>query len=162
MGFALMKKWLLIIAVILLIIISFALYIFWSAQADQFKNNETAQQFVQQQFDWQIIDTNVFHGNEKYWVFTMLDGDDKYYYLYVDEQFETLSIEWSNIHISPEKIREQIMEDFPDVIAIKQVIPALSNDRFAWEAVANDERGHLQYIYYAMDNGSFLRRYIIQ
>lgn len=150
--------------IIVILLLSFGLWqivdIFLSVQADKRMGLSEQIQIVRQETGLTITDVRRFHGKQLYYVFTGHDPvENEYSYISLNENQDIAQILFADIEITKEMAVSLALQEFKELKEISRVIPAYVNNQFVWEIIGYDQEDSLQYIYYIMKEGSFLKRY---
>lgn len=144
-------------------------FVFWqlgslytSIQSDKEDGMLEQMNYVQEETGLTITNVERFHGDALYFIFTAYEPEqDEYSYLLLNNDQQVERILFSEIDTNQELIISKAKEKFPELREIKRVIPAYVHQQFAWEVSAYDQEQNLQYIYYSMKDGQYLKRYIV-
>lgn len=155
-----MKKWIIIGAGIVLILLWQAIDIYATVQTDKKRDQAYYEQFIPEQFT--IEEVQRYHGEERYIVFTLRTKDEQRAYYFVSESGESHTIYFSDIRLDEEEAISKVKKDNPEITEIARVTPAYSGQDFAWEIIALDEHFQYQYIYYSMTKGTYQKKYTLK
>ncbi|GGK24564.1 hypothetical protein GCM10010965_16660 [Caldalkalibacillus thermarum] len=157
-----MKKWLIASSVCLALILWLIVDIVLSLQQDQQTGLAEAQALAEAETGWKIVDQSRFHCDQTYFIFTMRDDQEQTVFAVVDEegQVKTFAVD-EHVQLSEEEAVLRLLTDRA-YRTVKAVRPAYTNHELCWEIVAIDEEGRWHYVYYAMDNGQFIKRYTLE
>jgi uncharacterized protein YpmB len=156
-----MKKWLIIVSILFVIILWQMIQMFINVQSDKTKDLDLYTQVVTEETDFAIRGVQRFHGNQLYYVFTANDAEGSTYYLFVNEEQEIFQINRDEITLTKESAKELAFQEYQELQKVLRVIPAYTGMEFSWEIVAQDQEKRLQYLYYSMIDGTFLKRYTL-
>jgi uncharacterized protein YpmB len=156
-----MKKWLIIVVILFIIILWQMIQMFITVQSDKTKDLDLYTQVVTEETDFSIRDVQRFHGNQLYYVFTAYDAEGNTYYLFVNEDQEIFQINMDEITLTKESAKELAFQEYQELQNVMRIVPAYTGKEFTWEIVAQDHEKRLQYLYYSMIDGTFLKRYTL-
>lgn len=156
-----MKKWLIIITILVLIILWQTIQMFITIQNDKSKGLHQFTQLVTEETGHIIRDVQRFHGNELYYVFTANDAEGNTYYLFVNEEQEIIELNVDEVTLSKNDVKTLALQEYQGLQEILRVNPAYTGKRFTWEVVAQDQEKRLHYLYYSMIEGTFQKRYTL-
>jgi uncharacterized protein YpmB len=156
-----MKKFLIIFAIIAIASTGFFIHVIWTAYADKTVHHQEMRNVVQQETGMVVTEVERFHAEEAYDVYTALDDDGNSHYIFATDRQLVHMLPAEDIKLPREEAAEQAVRDYPELRRISRINPAYTEDVFAWEVVTYDEDNQLQYIYYDMQDGTFLKRFVV-
>jgi uncharacterized protein YpmB len=156
-----MKKWIIILTVIILFVAWQTIQVYISAQSNKNIGLETYVDWVKQETEFNIEHVQRYHGEQLYYVFTVVDEEDHRSYLFVNEEKQTHQISFEDVHISQDEAKDLSFKDYPELTQVIRINPAYTGKQFTWEVVAQDKQERLQYVYYSMLDGAFQKRYTL-
>lgn len=154
-----MKKWIIGAVFLFIMTIWFLLSIYMDNQEDKIDGLNQAIRVVQQNTNVEIEDVVRFHGNQRYFVFTVLAQNNERYYIFVNEKDRLKNIAHKHIKHDQQAIQKLALSQYPELKEIITIIPAYSEQEFTWEVKAIDQNNDLQYLYFTMLDGKFQKRY---
>lgn len=155
-----MKKGIIIGLLIASILFWITAAIYLSIQKDQTMFEDEAVAFFKQSHpDASIEYIERFHGDDLYYVITATNEDGEYFAFISESLTEILTLSKNDIAVSRDDVTQMAFAQFNEVEEVIRVVPAFVNQFYAWEVVGVDEDEGLQYIYYRMRNGEFIKRY---
>jgi uncharacterized protein YpmB len=156
-----MKKWLIIVSILLLFILWQTIQMLMTIQSDKSKGLDQFTQLVTEETGYIIRDVQRFHGNELYYVFTANDTEGNTYYLFVNEKQEIIQLNLDEVSLSQDEVKALSLQEYQGLQKILRVNPAYTGNHFTWEVVAQDQEKRLHYLYYSMIDGTFQKRYTL-
>lgn len=156
-----MKKWIIIMTVIMIFVAWQIIQVFVSAQSNKNIGLKSNAEWVKQETNFSIEGVQRYHGEQLYYVYTVLDEEDNRYYLFVNEEKESYQINFEDIHASKDEVKKGSINDYPELTKVLRINPAYTGNQFTWEIVAQDNKDRLQYVYYSMLDGAFQKRYTL-
>lgn len=156
-----MKKWIIILTIILLFVAWQTIQVFISVQTNKNIGLESNVEWVKQETDFTIEHVQRYHGDQLYFVFTVVDQEDQRHYLFVNEEKQTHQINFGDVQISKDEAKALSFKDYPELTQLLRINPAYTGNQFTWEVVAQDNQERLQYVYYSMLDGAFQKRYTL-
>lgn len=160
-----MKKYILILVVIIGLSIWQVLHMYITVQGDRSTFEQNYIQLVEQAYDGvRIINTYRYHGEELWWIFYVyLPEQEDYAYVTIDPNSgeHLLSLNADQI-FSIEELPQYALDHFAELTSVNRVVPAVIRKKLAWEVSAEDQNNQLVYLYFDMESGHYLMRYTIQ
>jgi uncharacterized protein YpmB len=154
-----LKKWFVFLFILLILVLFIGIALYISAQQDKHHEVNEKVAFIKDEMNVTIEKMERFHGEQLYYVFTVKEEDNSAYYLFVDEENNIERIAFQDIELSKEEVPRAVRDRYPEIREIKRITPAYTEYEFTWEILASDKNNQLQYLYFKMEDGSFLKRY---
>jgi uncharacterized protein YpmB len=154
-----LKKWFISLVILLILVLGIGIALYISAQQDKHQEVTERVAFINNEMNVTIENMERFHGEKLYYVFKVKDEDNSAYYLFIDEENNIQRMAIQDIELSKEEVPEAVRDRYPEVRDIKRITPAYTEYEFTWEILASDTNNQLQYLYFKMEDGSFLKRY---
>jgi uncharacterized protein YpmB len=156
-----MKKWFIIVSILLFFFVWQMIQMFMTIQSDKSKGLDQFTQLVTDETGYIIKDVQRFHGNELYYVFTANDAEGNTYFLFVNEEQEIIQLNVEDVTLSQDEVKALSLQEYQGLQKILRVNPAYTGKQFTWEVVAEDQEMRLHYLYYSMIDGTFQKRYTL-
>lgn len=128
---------------------------------DGLKGMKEAQRLATQATGWKVSDISRFHGQKLYFILTMQDENDQLYYVVIDDQKQISYFPYAELNFDQNEVRHKLSQEYQSW-QIKAIRPAYVNQGMCWEVVAQDEEDRYNYLYYAMKDGQFVKRYTLE
>lgn len=154
-----MKKWIITTAVILIFFAWQTLSIVFAVQDDKQGELDSYSEYVEHETGHKIISHERYHADHLYYVFLTHDRNNEEHYVLVNDLKEIIQISMKDIKFNKDDAREKAANDYPELQNILRIHPGIQNIQLVWEIIALDQEERLQYIYYALKDGQFIKRY---